>query len=133
MSDKSSEAKIMSAIAEASHLVRQIAEPCPAGDSVKAAMLRACRRVGSLSFNRVKDIWYADRRVSVSGDELNHLRAIARAKEEAVARDEYQSVIGRIARLEAALRLADEEFTREEIASLQRKDCASIDDDSPLD
>ena len=60
------EVSSMSALVEASGLLRRVAEPCPAGDTAKAAMLRAwravnafCQRAGipSWSFNRVRDVW----------------------------------------------------------------------------
>ena len=48
-------------------LVRRCAEPRPAGDQVKAAILRSSRRLG-LPFNRTKDIWYGDaRRIDATG------------------------------------------------------------------
>ena len=77
MSDIHSERrKKMSSVCEASTLIKQIAEPRPVGDTVKAAIGRSLRRLplkGSWTWNRVKDIWYADHRVSVSADEMNAL------------------------------------------------------------
>lgn len=139
MSENLSEPKFMNALAEASFLVRQLAEPRPAGDSVKSAIGRAYRRIGKWSetraraardtaaeapapwsFNRVKDLWYADRRVSVSGDELLELQAVARAKEQAVVSNQYRELVNRIARLEAALCVADEAF-RGQVSARDRK------------
>ncbi len=75
--DKSSSEREMSALVEASSLVRRVAEPCPAGDSVKAAMLRSARKL-RWNYTRVRAFWYADDRVKVTGDELNQLRAAAK-------------------------------------------------------
>lgn len=75
MSEKSSEVKFMSALYEASFLVRQIAAPATG----KAALLQAYRKIGTWTYNRVKDIYYADRRARISADEIDALRTITRA------------------------------------------------------
>lgn len=67
----------MSALVEAQSLLRKVAEPVPAGDSVKAAICRASRRL-RWNFNRTKSLWYGDQRAKVSGDELNQLRDVAK-------------------------------------------------------
>jgi hypothetical protein len=86
--DKSSSESEMSVLCEAQTLVRRIAEPCPAGDSVKAAIGRASRRVG-LGFTRVRALWYADERISVSAVEMDKLRRAAGARGKAdVHRDD---------------------------------------------
>jgi hypothetical protein len=64
-----------SLIEEAQSLVRRCAEPRPAGDLVKAAILRVSRRLG-LPFNRAKDIWYGDAR-RIDAEEMDLLRAAA--------------------------------------------------------
>ncbi len=66
--------KKMSMAWEASRLVRRIAEPATG----KAALLRAYRRLGTWTYNRVKDVYYGDERVRISGEEIDKLRAIAR-------------------------------------------------------
>jgi hypothetical protein len=95
--DKSSSEREMSALVEASSLVRRVAEPCPAGDSVKAAMLRSARKL-RWNYTRVRAFWYADDRVKVTGDELNELRAAAQTTE---AKDE---VLARLESVEQMLR-----------------------------
>lgn len=102
MFDNASESRV-SALQEASSLVRRIAEPVPAGDSVKAAIGRASRRL-NWGFCRVRSLWYADPRTKVSGDELNQLRRVAR---KAAGHDELGQ---RIARLEAWAARTDPEF-----------------------
>jgi len=74
--EKRSECAV-SALVEAQALVRKVAEPVPAGDSVKAAIGRASRRL-KWNFNRTKSLWYADERAKVSGDELTQLRDVAK-------------------------------------------------------
>ena len=95
--DKSSLGCGMSALVEASSLVRRVAEPCPAGDSVKAAIGRAARKL-RWNYTRVRAFWYADDRVTVTGDELNQLRAAAK---QTGARDE---VLARLESVEQMLR-----------------------------
>jgi uncharacterized protein YPO0396 len=78
----------MSALCEAQTLVRRLAEPCTAGDSVKAQIGRAARRAG-FGFNRVRSLWYADERASVSAAEMDKLRRAAGARGKAdVHRDD---------------------------------------------
>jgi len=64
-----------SSIDEAGDLVRQCAEPRPAGDKVKAAVIRASRRLG-FSFSRTKDIWYRGAR-RIDSTEMDQLRRTA--------------------------------------------------------
>jgi hypothetical protein len=72
-----------SPIDEARNLVHRCAEPRPVGDSVKAAILRASRRLG-LSFNRTKDIWYGNAR-RIDAGEMDRLRQVAEQTEVANA------------------------------------------------
>lgn len=107
MSEWLSERKKMCALAEAQNMVRLMAEPRPAGsDSAKAAIGRASRRLG-WSFNRVRDIWYGDTRISVRAEEMDQLRAALgeqrRRAEEKAASDELRELRARIDRLERLL------------------------------
>ena len=68
--------KIMNTLCEASVLVRQIGAP----ETGEAALLRVTRRLKTWTYNRVKDVYYADTRVRISGDEIDYLRAVARDK-----------------------------------------------------
>ena len=108
MSDKSSENGVgrLDAIFEASQLLRRVAEPVPAGDSVKAAILRAARRLRGWSHNRVREVWYCDRRVKLSADEMSELRAVARIKQQSADSAERDDLRARIERLEAILGMA---------------------------
>jgi hypothetical protein len=79
MSDKLTERKFMSASAEASTLLRQIAGKGEPGEYKKEAWARAYRRLaGQWTFNRVKDLWRQEPRAKVSAEELNQLRAAAK-------------------------------------------------------
>ena len=69
----------MSASAEASILLRQIAGKGEPGEYKKEAWARAYRRLsGQWTFNRVKDLWRQEPRAKVSAEELNQLRAAAK-------------------------------------------------------
>lgn len=100
--NSSSEIRKMNALGEASSLVRAVAEPCPPGDSVKAAIVRACRRLG-WSYSRTRAVWYADCRIRLAADELDELRSRARARLADGEQDRYAMLIDRIARLENAV------------------------------
>ena len=64
-----------SSLEEARFLVRKCAEPCPAGDSVKAAIRRSSQRL-QLPFTRIRDIWYGDAR-RIDAEEMERLRQVA--------------------------------------------------------
>ncbi len=102
ISEKSSEGEKMSAtaLAEAHLLVQQVA-----GDSgsVKERLLRASRALPTFSFNRVRDLFYADPRARVGGDELDYLRSKVGSANLKAAQDEYAELGKRVARLEALL------------------------------
>jgi hypothetical protein len=72
-----------SSIDEAQTLVRRCAEPRPPGDSVKAAVRRASRRLG-IPFSRTRDIWYGDAR-RIDAEEMDRLRQVAEKAELAQA------------------------------------------------
>ena len=97
MSEKSSEKRPreMSAICEASSLLKEVSGPWSVGDSVKGSINRAARRLG-WSFSRTKDLWYQAPGARVSGDELLKLYELQRKF--SVQRDE---VTQRIEQLEA--------------------------------
>jgi hypothetical protein len=93
----------MSASAEASELLKRLAQPAPAGAHIETLIRGVARRVG-LSFSRAKALWYREAAV-VRSEEMDALRAAARARGEAegVVRREYQDVIARIEQLERRL------------------------------
>lgn len=64
-----------SEIDEARNLVQRCAEPRPVGDSVKAAINRASKRLG-FSNTRTTDIWYGNAR-RIDAREMDQLRNCA--------------------------------------------------------
>lgn len=131
ISDKSSEARFMNATIEASHCLKRLALPAPAGDSVKAALRRAglrldgwCRANGVdlWTANRLKDVWHVDRRISVSAEELEQLRAANAVRErgEADARDEVRQIYAGIALLVERLAQIDPEFHSQTMSSFRK-------------
>lgn len=114
MSDKrshNSDSRVlfMSATAEASFLIKLAAEPRPVGDTVKAAIRRASRRVG-LTFSRSRDIWYGQAR-RVDASEMDKLRAVNAAEEQ--ARDEYRDALTAFRLVAHRLATIDPDFARE--------------------
>ena len=77
MSEKQSEVKFMSALCEASFLVRQIAAP----ETGKRALLKAHMKL-RWTYSRVKDVYYADRRIRITAEEIDKLRETARTTKE---------------------------------------------------
>jgi hypothetical protein len=100
----------MSSTAEASSLVRQLALPAPAGDTAKSAISRAHRVLKTWTWNRVRDVWHADPRISVSADELHQLRNLVRDRKYkrngkgGAAWDDTLGFLERVACIEAELR-----------------------------
>ena len=72
-----------SSIDQAQTFVRRCAEPRLPGDSVKAAIRCASRRLG-LSFTRTRDIWYGDAR-RIDAAEMDRLRQVSENAELAQA------------------------------------------------
>lgn len=96
----------MSASAEASDLIKRLAEPAPVGAHIRTLIRNVAPKVG-ISFERAKAIWYREARI-ISSDEMDALRAAKAAKDEAenAIRRKYSDAIERIEQLEH--RLAEE-------------------------
>lgn len=106
---KSSEIISMTAVAEAAQLLREVAAPVPAGDSVKAAIGRAASRVAKFiaphfaprwHAGRAEDIWRGEAR-GVWAEEMDAIRKAADAKAAEEARSELAELDARLARIEA--------------------------------
>lgn len=109
----------MSAVVEAQRIVRFLAEPARVGDNIKSCIARAARRVPFWSHRYVKAVWYGEV-AGIDADEFEQLRAIANGDAEAhAAREEYQRLLARLARVSAALRLSDAEFHSETLHALE--------------
>ena len=116
-SEKSERGIAVSALREASVLVRKVAEPRPIGDSVKAAINRASRRLG-FHVSRTKDIWYENAR-RIHAEEIDALRREARIqRDETVARAEAVIAVARLVALRESLAATDSDFHRETVAAL---------------
>lgn len=90
--------------------IRELSEPRPAGDPVKAAIHRASRLCG-LSYWRCFDIFYGKAR-RVEPDEITAIADALERKRELEAKNELQELRIRIAKLEARLSQTDEDFHR---------------------
>lgn len=110
----------MSAVSEASHLMRRIAEPVSAGESIKALINRAARLTG-INSSRAKAIWYQETR-RIDAEEIDRLREVAAAraqKREALAHHDLHELRSRIARIERLLAASDTDGHRESLAALR--------------
>lgn len=101
-SEKRPEATVsfMTATIEASFLLRQLAEPRRADDTVKAMIRRVSRLIG-LPQSRTEDLWRQEARL-VRAEEMDAIRTAARVRqEEEAAREEFRDFSKFVARLEA--------------------------------
>jgi hypothetical protein len=96
----------MSVLCEASGLVREIAAPATG----KVALLRVYRRLGTWTYSRVKDVYYADRRVRISADEIDELRATAKRKTESTCDPTLAELRAQLAIVARHLRALDPTF-----------------------
>jgi len=78
-SSSASRSSYASPLEEAQSLVHRCAEPRPVGDSVKAAINRAARRLG-FNYSRTKDLWYGDAG-RIDAREMDRLRQVAEQTE----------------------------------------------------
>lgn len=108
----------MSAVAEAASLLRQVAEPRPVGDTVKAAINRAARRV-AIRPSRVEDIWREEAK-AIRAEEMDAIRrAAAGRKAEEDARDTEAALAG-LRALYRAYAEADSEFFQPQMVAIER-------------
>lgn len=110
MSEDQSEFSTMSSVSEASSLVRQVAEPRDVSDSVKAAIVRAARRLG-FEPSRTKDLWYGHAR-RIDAAEMDRLRDVAAKREAKLLRTQILAARN-------ALATTDAEFHRPQIDALE--------------
>lgn len=107
--------EMMSVESFASNTLRDYVAPRGSGVSVKDRIRLAARYLG-WSFTRTKDVWYADPRVSISGTELRDIEKISGIT---YGRAEARSVEQLIAKADALLMGADEDFHRPFVAALR--------------
>lgn len=114
MSDNRMENSDMSSVEFTQYALRNHVAPASLG-SVKARLRHAARRLG-WSHNRVRDAWYADRRISISADEI---RTIEEKTGLRYGREELRTLEELIGRADAILAHADEDFHRPFLAALR--------------
>jgi hypothetical protein len=115
MSKKRWDKTEMSTLVFAQNTLKNDIAPLGSAENVKARIRLAARRLG-WSFTRTKDVWYADPRVSIAGEEL---RAIEQVSGVTYGRSEARSVDDLIARAEALLDGNDADFHRPFVAALR--------------
>jgi hypothetical protein len=91
-----------------SDALRELAEPRPVGDTVGAAIRRACRTAG-LPASRTFNIWYGRAR-RIDAHEAERINAALELKREAVAQNEIKYLRTRLLQIES--RLAAESANR---------------------
>lgn len=121
----------MSSAAEMTTLIRTVASPAMPGESVKAVIARAARRLG-FTYSRTRGLYYGEAR-RIDAREIDRAREVAREREatdRAIAQEaanEYKKMGERIARLEAIL-LQDAHrygtLVDEGVVSARADDCA---------
>jgi hypothetical protein len=124
----------VSSLVEASNLVRAIASPAQVGETIKAQILRASRRIPFWSYSRVHRVWYQVDQTRVDADEITLLRRLAKADQEAIyASREYIELEARLKRLEAAFALSDANIRGPEADEDRPLDAGSRGEDRALD
>lgn len=105
-----------SEISDAMRIVHFAAEPRPPADSAKAAIRRACQRLG-WSYTRTRDVWYGDaRRITVA--EMDQLRALEQERDHAAARAEQHRHMQQLHALRAKLQFNDPDFHAADIEAI---------------
>lgn len=115
----------MSAVAEASALLWEIAEPRPVGDTIKKAVNRVAQRVTKylppkqvMTPGRAEDIWRKEARL-IRAEEMDAIRKAADARIVREAKVERSKLEDRVARLEAALFIQDADFHQPSLDALR--------------
>ena len=118
MSDKSSEQSEMSDAALAAQLLRGVVT-VDAGATIKERIVKTSRALGWV-YSRTRDVWYEQAR-RIDAHEMDALRAAVRQRELEEAKREYRELDARLARLEAAVALANPTLDREALDLLQQE------------
>ena len=104
----------MSAVDFCQYALRERIAPRTMG-SVKTRILHAARKTG-WGYSRTRDVWYADRRVSIDADQLIHIEAISGLE---YARREVRTNDQIIARADALLDGPDADFFGPWVAAIR--------------
>lgn len=84
-----------------SDALKELAEPRPVGDLVKAAIGRAARITG-LTYTRAFDVWYGKAR-RIDADEAQRIEQALQNKREEEARNEIHDLRTRLLKMESRL------------------------------
>ncbi|MGM4967409.1 hypothetical protein AB7714_28205 [Tardiphaga sp. 1201_B9_N1_1] len=121
--DKSSKSERMRSVAlsEASGLLREIAGPRLAGESIKSVFRRLSDEIEDWAYGRVRAVWYSDPRVRVKSAEVEQLKLIAHRnaaqKVDVNDLDELRATVQRLAKYEALLQRIDADFFGPEVSA----------------
>lgn len=126
-SEKRSEGLRMTTIAQASRMMRDLAEPRPVGDTVKAAITRAARAVSSalqepMRYGRAEDIWRQEAR-RIDAGEMDAIRA-AHERRHRSLREELRdaaALADRLERLAAEIGPSGDHSATSEISATARQ------------
>lgn len=129
-SEKRTEGLTMTPGAQAARMLREIAEPRPVGDTVKAAITRAARAVsaamnntgGALSYGRAEDIWRGEAR-RIDASEMDAIRAAHDRRNRSLRAElqEARSLADRLERLAARAVPATDPVVDAEIRAAARQ------------
>lgn len=123
VSGVSSEGVALSLLREASQLIRRLAGPVEAGESVKVLQRRVHRRLKTWSFNRVRDVWRPDPRCVVRAHEVAHLRAaVEQQRADSAASADLRALRTRVERLERILAHIDTQADRQSAGAPRLRD-----------
>jgi len=108
------------ALSEAAGLLREIAGPRHAGESIKSVFRRLSSELEDWTYGRIRAVWYADERVKVKSAEVEQLRVIAGRRAPQVNAnelDELRATVQRLAKYEALLERIDADFFGPEVSA----------------
>lgn len=114
MSDFRQEKSNMSSVEFTQYALRNHIAP-PSAGSVKARLRLAARHLG-WTHNRVRDVWYADPRISISADEIRKIEEKTGLR---YGREELRSIETIIARADTLLDGPEADFFRPFVAALR--------------
>lgn len=116
-SNSENKAMEMDATIEMREHVRQIGWPKFPDEQVLFRIERVARRL-RISARRARSYWYGEP-ATITAEHMDKARRLARAPLEEEARNEFAELQNRIARLEAALAVQDEDFHSPSIDALR--------------
>jgi hypothetical protein len=117
MSENSVVASDVALLREACRLLRRLAQPSIAGESVKACQRRVYRRLKTWTFNRIRDVWRPDPRIRVRAHEIEQLRMAAEVRGGERALADLRTLQQRIEKLEQLLTASNSTSSRRYLAS----------------